>query len=99
VNCRPVLLAGALASFFGCATVRSGSFDLDQDYAELDFPKIKARGSFELRCPKDKLALVTLAVAPGPAGDRANQVGVEGCGQRAVYLRRGEDWELNSTSK
>jgi hypothetical protein len=92
-----MVLVGALAWSLGlgCATVRSGRFEISKDDADVDFPKIKGRASFELHCPRSGLSLVTLDVD----GDRASQVGVEGCSQRAVYVRRGEEWILNSSAK
>ena len=51
------------------------------------------RASFDLDCPKEQLNVVTL-------GKHTMQVGVTGCGKRAVYVGTNRGWVLNSeTSK
>lgn len=53
---------------------------------------LKKRASFDLNCAQDQLSLIEL----GGNG----VMGVEGCGQRATYLRVGIDsWAVNSPSK
>jgi hypothetical protein len=100
VKRRWLVLVGAMACCAGCATVKSGSFDINQDWAEQDFPKIKRLAAFELGCRDGELTLVTLDALEDVTGTRATQVGVEGCGRRAVYVRRaGGDWVQSSSSK
>jgi hypothetical protein len=84
----------------GCASgeyVRSGHFEIRKEIAEKAFPIIKERASFELRCPPEELTVVTLA-AHGIDDDIPYQVGVSGCGKRAVYVRSAAGWVLNSSS-
>ena len=45
------------------------------------------RAAFELQCPSDQLQVVELSDA---------QVGVSGCGKRAVYVNLGGGW-INNT--
>ena len=45
---------------------------------------VTARASFELSCPQDELQLTVLAIEG--ARKLANQIGVTGCGQKAVYV-------------
>jgi hypothetical protein len=49
---------------------------------------LRARASFELNCPGERLELVTL----GPW----STVGVRGCGKRVVYVHIGDCWLLNT---
>jgi hypothetical protein len=59
------------------------------------------RASFELRCPREKLTLHELNAR---LDDRilvvegGTQVGVSGCGHRAVYVWTSSGWMLNSES-
>lgn len=66
--------------------------------------QLESRASFELGCPANQLAYHLLE----KYGRHPVQIGVEGCGQRAVYhrpvLRSGGDtaigsWMLNSSSR
>ena len=79
-------------------TIQSGSFLLKKHDAERSFEAITNRASFELHCPKEQIKLVTLNVSRDVfPGDWPRQVGVEGCGQRAVYVRDGvTDWIMNT---
>lgn len=79
-------------------TIQSGSFMLKKHDAERSFDAITNRASFELHCPREQLKLVTLNVSRDVfPGDWPRQVGVEGCGQRAVYVRDGiADWIMNT---
>lgn len=45
---------------------------------------VTSRASFELSCPEEELQLTVLA-ADGPR-ELAKQIGVEGCGRKAVYV-------------
>jgi hypothetical protein len=86
------------ASLWGCATVRSGDFQIDEYAVGEVFPIIKNRATFDLRCPKGELTLVTLAVdhssPPNPT-----QVGVHGCDRRATYVQRAEGmWTMDSAA-
>ena len=101
---RLAALLLVVAATGGCgASVRSGNFQIYEDDVDEQFPVIKRRAAFDLHCPPRELTLITLAVHE-PSGDppfHPNQVGVEGCGRRAVYVRRGRledrDWVLNSS--
>jgi hypothetical protein len=91
-----ILLALVVPLLPACGEqVRSGSFMLDKETASFDFATVKRRASFELRCPRSQIEIVTLDAKD----DRASQVGAEGCGQRAIYLRRGDEWVLNSSAR
>ncbi|MCB9624301.1 MAG: hypothetical protein H6723_13380 [Sandaracinus sp.] len=60
-----------------------------------DEPAIRNRASFDFECPPDQLTLRVLDVA----NERyARQVGVTGCGRRAVYVDPRMDymWVANS---
>ena len=84
----------------GCASgeyVRSGHFHIRKEIAEKAFPIITERASFELGCPPEELTIRTLA-ATGIDEDRPYQVGVSGCGKRAVYLGSSLGWVLNSSN-
>jgi hypothetical protein len=45
---------------------------------------VTARASFELSCPQDELELTVLSTEG--ARKLASQIGVKGCGQKAVYV-------------
>lgn len=82
------------ASLTGCATLQSGGFTVDQSSTEHAFEVVKNRASFELECPKDKIELTVLNVEGIPA--RAVQIGVSGCGHKAVYVSSYSGWVMNS---
>jgi hypothetical protein len=55
------------------------------------------RAAFELQCPKTTLELKALNVPLDSELELGAQVGVTGCGKRAVYiLTSGSGWVLNS---
>lgn len=90
-----------LLAFSGCGpTIQSGAFTLKKKYAEHSFELITNRAAFELGCPKEQLRLVTLNVHRDIGGDLPSQVGVDGCGQRAVYVHQfgGSGWVMNTES-
>lgn len=65
-----------------------------------------ARVAFELQCPPERITLQALnrhldnGFAPELDGDSGAQVGVSGCGKRAVYVySKGAGWVLNSDSQ
>lgn len=95
---RPLLFL--LLAVSGCApTIQSGAFTLNKPYAEHSFALITNRAVFELGCPKEQLRVTTLNVQPNIGGDIPSQVGVEGCGQRAVYVyQSGAGWVMNTES-
>lgn len=79
--------------------VRVGKYSLDKQSWEEARGLIVTRASFELRCPEERLSLSVLGTWPG-ADDRPNQVGVEGCEHRLVYVDQGwSRWVLNSEQK
>jgi hypothetical protein len=59
-----------------------------------DFPRLKNRAAFDLDCSPDQLTLVTLNILASPSGNRPSEVGVRGCGRKAVYVPRDEAWML-----
>jgi hypothetical protein len=54
------------------------------------------RAAFEMQCPKEKLQLTGLRGGLDKELDGAEQVGVTGCGKRAVYVLTSNGWLLNS---
>jgi hypothetical protein len=84
-----------LALLPACATVQSGAFEIPAGYAEAEFPKLKGRATFDLDCPTEQLTVVTLAAYTSPAGTYPSEVGVKGCGRKAVYVPKGEAWLVN----
>jgi hypothetical protein len=99
-----VPILATLILTLGCGgsavTVSSGHFWIRKDLAEEEFPRIKERASFDLKCQPEELKIVTLQVK-GVDEDIPIQVGVTGCGQRVVYVRtpRGSaGWVLDSAS-
>jgi hypothetical protein len=69
-----------------CATVRSGEFDIPATFAQMEFPKLKGRATFDLDCPLAELTIRTLNVYVTPGGNMPSEVGVLGCGRKAVYV-------------
>jgi hypothetical protein len=84
-----------LAVLPACATVKSGGFELPAGFADEPFVRLKNRASFDLDCPPEQLTVVTLNVISNPGGLRPVEVGVRGCGRKAVYLAREEAWLLD----
>jgi hypothetical protein len=84
-----------LALLPACATVSSGGFEIPAHYAETAFPKLKNRATFDLDCPADQLTIVTLNVISSPAGNYPSEVGVRGCGRKAVYVPKDDAWRLS----
>jgi hypothetical protein len=82
----------------GCATVQMGEFTLDKDYWERHEKEVKARASFELKCPPEQLTLTVLA-SHGGLTDTAKQIGVTGCDHRLVYVNNMGSWVLNSSDE
>jgi hypothetical protein len=97
-----------LGSFFaafvlsGCATMRP------MESAELE---LRPRAAFEMRCPAEQLKLIPLnptAIENNPDTSFTEsiryqirvgaQVGVEGCGNRMVYIGTREGWVANSNT-
>jgi hypothetical protein len=80
----------------GCAPIQVGKYQLVKDIWEQDQLEIRNRAAFELRC-ESELQLTVLAVRfAGGGPNHAKQVGVEGCGKRAVYARSDQGWTLNN---
>jgi hypothetical protein len=79
-----------------CAPIQVGKYQLVKDIWEQDALEIKNRAAFEMRC-EGELSLTVLAVRFGGGGpNHAKQVGVEGCGKRAVYAQSPQGWALNN---
>jgi hypothetical protein len=89
------IAASLLLLLPACATVQSGGFDIPASFAEREFPKLKNRASFDLDCPAEQLAIATLNVYSTPGGNYPSEVGVKGCGRKAVYNPKNEAWFLN----
>ena len=90
-NWKILLLSGIPLLMVGCVTYR-------KDFTENALDRV----SFEMKCPKEQIQLTGLTgpidqsmMALGTGG----QVGVQGCGQRAVYVRTDAGWLLNSNAK
>lgn len=81
-----------------CATVDSGGFKLAKREADEAFELVRSRAAFDLDCPRDELQLTALAVVEALGSDYAKQIGVEGCGQRAAYVKVDGGWVLNGDS-
>lgn len=56
------------------------------------------RAAYELGCPRSKLQLHGLNTPLDQLVELGSQIGVEGCGQRAVYVFTQTGWLLNSQS-
>jgi len=91
---RRLLLISLL--LVGCATVKVGEHVLDKGDWERMEPFIKTRAAFDLKCSADAIELTILAAAPCTTAACAWQVGAEGCGSRAVYVRSPSGWVMNS---
>jgi hypothetical protein len=81
-----------------CATVQSGAFEIPARYAEHEFPKLKNRATFDLDCPADQLQVITLNVTSTPAGNQPTEVGVKGCGRKAVYFPKEQAWLMSGSA-
>jgi hypothetical protein len=93
-------LAAAMAFALGCADeeyIQSGRLWIPKSAADHEFPSIKRRASFDLRCQPEELVLETLAVYQRPEEGRyPTQVGVSGCGKRVVYVAGAHgDWTMD----
>ncbi len=88
---RRSLFVLLVLSLGGC-----GANQLEQFRAE-DLP----RAAFDLGCPEDKLTVTPLNEEATDWNLHARgQVGVTGCGKKAVYVNmRGAGWVLNSESE
>ena len=81
------LLLLALPLLHGCAGVTAESSFHD---------KALTRAAFELSCPAEKLQISVLERHDG-LGCAGSQVGVEGCGKKAIYVcSRSQEW-INNT--
>jgi hypothetical protein len=60
---------------------------------------IRARAAFEMRCDPAALKFTPLVTEPPEYGGYVSQYGVDGCGQRLVYVHiYGGEWVLNTAS-
>lgn len=92
------LLWSALIALPGCASLPVGEHGMNPLAWEGDQAHLKQRASYELKCPKEKLALTLLDSAGTPGLEIARQVGVDGCGHRLVYVSTPAGWVLDSSS-
>ena len=91
------------AMVFGCAgrnIVRDGKTVSREEFLEAD-AAVRRRAAFDLDCEEVRVTLLETK-----SGNRSRwhqvptQMGVAGCGQRAVYVHvRGTGWVLNSESR
>jgi len=56
------------------------------------------RAAFEMECPKEQLKLVQLNIPLDEPMDSGGQVGVTGCGKKAVYVYSSAGWVANTGS-
>lgn len=92
--------ASAMAAC-GAATIPSGDFVVDKEHYESAETFIRERASSDLACDASSLGLVTLQAAERCYGYRgcitvAEQIGVIGCGKRAIYVETGHGWVMSS---
>jgi hypothetical protein len=80
----------------GCASTMQNGFDLEAGGWDHDQKDLRARAAFELRCAPETLQLTVLKTNESSKWAAAQQVGVEGCGHRLVYVRD-NGWVLNSS--
>jgi hypothetical protein len=81
-----------------CATVQSGGFEIPAVYVEREWPKLKNRATFDLDCPADQLEVVTLNAYSTPGGNQPSEVGVKGCGRKAVYVPKEQAWLMSGSA-
>lgn len=82
---RVVLVLSLVASLLGCVTAESSFRD-----------KGLTRAAFELSCPAEELQVDVLHRNDG-LGCAGSQVGVSGCGKKAIYVcDRAQNW-INNT--
>lgn len=88
-----ILLAGCLP------TMQSGAFTVHKSSTEQAFAEVRSRAEFEMKCSKDKIALVVLAVRSDLYNNNyPTQIGATGCDQTAVYVEtRASGWVMNTT--
>lgn len=85
----PMLLIAAALTTTACGISMRESFERDG----------LTRAAFELSCPADQLKLTALRRSFDSYPMLGDQVGVEGCGQKSVYVfASGAGWVLNSTA-
>jgi len=94
---RLIVLLPLLITACAGATMESGGFTVEQDLTQRTFDWVGNRAAFELRCPKEQLKLVVLNVLPWDTA-RPSQIGVDGCGARAVYVPNSSGWVMNTES-
>lgn len=75
--------------------IESGGFTVGKKITEKSFETVENRAAFELRCPKERLQLVVLNVNPIETS-WPSQIGVDGCGVRAVYVPTAGGWVMNT---
>ena len=86
----------SVALLVGCAErIQVDGFTLVKAAVDKDFAAVTNRASFEFPCPKEQLRLVVLNVLPYN-NVFANQIGVSGCGRKAVYVQTFQGWVMNN---
>ncbi len=78
----PTVAAGVMLLVTGCATSIRESFQKDG----------LSRAALDMECSKEELTLAPRATPLDDNASRGSLVGVEGCGQRAVYELTGAGW-------
>lgn len=78
--------------------INSGGYQVSQKWFQQDMDQIRPRAAFALDCAGDKIEGVVLAVMPTNSA-APGQIGVSGCGHRAVFVPRSEGWEPSGVTK
>jgi hypothetical protein len=97
---KPLLMTSKIAITLGAlVAIVPGCIKMEEVNAE-NVATVRGRAAFDLRCGADALTFSPVVVgATGYPREFVTQWGVEGCGQRAVYVRTpmGE-WVSNGVS-
>jgi hypothetical protein len=88
-----------MTSCYSVHLIKVNGIEVDQGTWELNQGLVRNRAAFDLKCDRSALAMTLLN---GGAGDSTLpwQVGVEGCGQSAVYIwNRSSGWVMNGGAR
>jgi hypothetical protein len=97
---RALSFALVLSTTSCLATMESGGFQVNERATLRAFDQLRPRAQFDLRCSASSVRFVVLAAE----GWTANQVGAEGCGRSAAYVKLlrpygAEEWILNGVAQ
>lgn len=85
---KTVLLVFAASVMIGC-----GGYTVRESFEKYGLN----RAVYEMDCPADQLKLTPLGRTDDDSAYAGQQIGVDGCGKRAVYvLGAGAGWVLNN---